>query len=295
MNELTILKQELPIIETNFEEVKNSLIESIAEYKTLVVTEQTLPMCKTKQIELGRMEKEIENERLKIKKELLIPITAFEDKCKQLTGLINDVRKPLQEGIQVFDDKKREEKRKVAEGIIKATIEQHGLKPKYAEQLSVLDKYTNLTAKASEVREDVEQRAFILLGEQKKEEEMLEIIQDTIDNVNKGIKAQLSMADFQRLIDRGISPKDIIAEVNSRGESIRKAENPPPAVEVVVESVVIAPAPTLEMAVEATKEPETLYVVELRVTGSKQQIRLLGDYMKANNYTYAVVKQEKVE
>jgi hypothetical protein len=296
MNELDlrIIKQEQPIIEINFEEIKTNLTESVKEYGSLIVTDDTLPICKTKQKELAGIRIKIDNYRKEVKKAMSKPIDEFEIKCKQLIGLVEEAEKPLKEGIQVFDDKKREEKRQIALTIMNAAIEQHGLKPKYAEQLTISDKYTNLGAKASEVREDVEQRVFILLGEQKKEEEMLEIIQDTIDNVNKGIKAQLSMADFQRMIDRGTSPKDVIAEVNSRGEAIRKAENPPPP-EPVVEKVVEVAVPTPEPAAEATKEPETLFAVELRVTGTKQQIRALGDYMKANNYTYAVVNQQKVE
>ena len=292
--DLKVIRQEQPVIEINFEEIKTNLKESVQEYSSLVVTDDTLPICKTKQKELAGIRIKIDNYRKEVKKAMSKPIDEFEAKCKQLISLVEEAEKPLKEGIQVFDDKKREEKRQIALNIIQAAIEHHGLKPKYSSQLTVSDKYTNLGAKASEVREDVEQRVFILLGEQKKEEEMLEIIQDTIDNVNKGIKAQLSMADFQRLIDRGISPKDIIAEVNSRGEAIRKAENPPPS-EPVVEVVVEIVAPTPEPVAEATKEPETLFAVELRVTGTKQQIRALGDYMKANNYTYAVVNQQKVE
>jgi hypothetical protein len=294
--DLRIIKQEQPIIEINFEEIKTNLQESIKEYGQIVVTDSTLPICKEKQRELAGIRIKIDNYRKEVKKAMSKPIDEFEMKCKQLIGYVEEAEKPLKEGIRVFDDKKREEKRQIALKIMNAAIEHHGLKPKYAEQLNVLDKYTNLTAKASEVREDVEQRVFILLGEQKKEEEMLEIIQDTIDNVNKTNKAQLSMADFQRLIDRGISPKDIIAEVNSRGEAIRKAENPPPP-EPVVETVAetVTPIPTPEPTAEAVKEPETLFAVELRVTGTKQQIKALGDYMKGNGYTYAVVNQQRVE
>jgi vacuolar-type H+-ATPase subunit I/STV1 len=289
--DLRVIRQEQPVIEINFDEIKNNLAESVKEYSGLIVTDDTLPICKAKQKELAGIRVKIDNYRKEVKKAMSKPIDEFESKCKQLIGLVEEAEKPLKEGIQVFDDKKREEKRQIAIGIIQAAIGQHGLKPKYAEQLSVLDKYTNLTAKASEVREDVEQRVFILLGEQKKEEEMLEIIQDTIDNANKTIKAQLSMSDFQRLIDRGISPKDIIAEVNSRAEQIRKAENPPPAPESTVQQAPPQPEPVKE----ATKEPDAMYFVELRVTGTKLDIGNLGQYLRGNGYTYNLVKQGKVE
>jgi cell division septation protein DedD len=287
--DLRVIRQEQPVIEINFDEIKNNLKESVQEYSNLVVTDTTLPMCKAKQKELAGIRIKIDNYRKEVKKEMSKPIDEFESKCKQLIGLVEEAEKPLKEGIQVFDDKKREEKRQIALSIIKAAIEHHGLKPKYAEQLSVLDKYTNLTSKASEVKEDVEQRVFILMGEQKKEEEMLEIIQDTIDTVNKTIKTPLSMADFQRLIDRGISPKDVIAEVNSRAEQIRKAENPPP------EPTVQQAPPQPEPAKEVAKEPDAMYFVELRVTGTKLDIANLGQYLRGNGYTYSLIKQGRVE
>jgi hypothetical protein len=287
--DLRIIKQEQPIIEINFEEIKTNLTESVKEYSSLIVTDDTLPICKTKQKELAGIRIKIDNYRKEVKKAMSKPIDEFETKCKQLIGLVEEAEKPLKEGIQVFDDKKREEKRQIALGIMKAAIEQHGLKPKYAEQLTVSDKYTNLGAKASEVREDVEQRVFILLGEQKKEEEILEIIQDTIDNINKTIKTPLSMADFQRLIDIGVSPKDIIAEVNKRAEKIREAEapKPEPAVQQAPESEPIKQEPP--------KENEPLYYVELRVTGTKLDISNLGQYLRGNGYTYSLIKQGKVE
>lgn len=291
--DLKVIKQEQPVIEINFEEMKTNLKEYVQQYSSLVVTDTTLPMCKQQQKELAGIRIKIDNYRKDVKKEMSKPIDEFEGKCKQLIQLVEEAEQPLKDGIKVYDDKKRDEKRQIAEGIIKAIIEEKGLSPKYAQQLQVLDKYTNLTSKASEVREDVEQRAFILLGEQKKEQEMLEIIQDTIDNANKTIKTPIHMTDFQRLIDRGISPKDIIAEINSRAEQIRKAEMPKPESEKPQGDT--TPQVEPEKPTQAAGEPQEMYYVELRVVGSKLDIGNLGQYLRGNGYNFTLVKQGKIE
>lgn len=295
---LNITEQQLPIIAFNFEEIKEAVKMILADYSGLIVTEDNLSLCKQNQKDLAGMRVKIDTYRKDTKKEMAKPIDEFENKCKELVKLVEDAEKPLKEGIQVFDDKKREEKRQAALGIIKAAIEEHGLKPKYSDQLTVADKYCNLSAKASDIRDDVEQRVFILLQEQQKEEEMLELIQDAIDNANKTIKAQMQFSDFQRLLDRGMSTKDVIAEINHRAEQIRKAENPPPEpqkAEQTVELIPTTPSQSAGESAEPIKKDESLYFVELRFVETREQIGKLSELLKYNGYNYTVIKKGKVE
>ncbi len=297
---LNITEQQLPVITFNFEEMKEALKARLSEYSGLVVTDGNLSICKAQQKELAGMRIKIDNYRKDTKKEMSKPIAEFEDKCKQLIKLIEDAEKPLKEGIQVFDDKKRDEKRKVAEQIIKVVVTEKGLTEKYAQQLTVLDKYTLLGAKAGEVREDVEQRAFILLGEQNKEKEMLEIIKGTIDNANKNIKAQMKIEDFQRLIDRGMSAKDVIGEINARAEQIRLAENPPPTPEPTPEPTP-APAPEPNRNQPPPEQEtgpgkdENIYFVELRIVETREGIGRLSELLKTNGIVYTVLRKGKVD
>jgi hypothetical protein len=218
------VNKQLPVIQTNFDMVKASLSESIKKYKGLIVTAEGLKECKADQKELASMRIKIDNYRKEIKKEVSKPITEFEDNCKTLIALIANAENPLKEGISIFDQKVRDTNRKNAEEIIESAIIQHGLNEKYASQLTVLEKYCNLTAKSSDIKNDVETRLFLLLQEQETEIETLQIMVDAILNVNKNIDAKLSIYDFQSLIDMKVSPVKIMAEINARGERIRKAE-----------------------------------------------------------------------
>jgi hypothetical protein len=300
--DMQITNQSLPVIQFNFDDIKASLQATVSQYSNLLVTDDTLSVCKRKQGELAGLRTKIDKYRLEKKKEMSVPITEFEDKCKELISLVATAEKPLKDGIQVYDDMKRETKRQEALKIIADSVSDHALAEKYAKQLVVIDKYMNLTAKSSEVKEDVEQKVFILLEQQKKEQEMLEIIQDTIDNENKTVKTPLKLSQFQRLIDLGMFTKDVLNEIKKRAEQIREAEKPveipkqEPAYEGACTHVGTYLQPEPIQPVATPEEPPDMYFVELRVVGTRENIKSLGDYLKINKYDYKVTHDpEKIE
>jgi hypothetical protein len=269
------------------------------------------------------MQKELAGVRIKIdtymkdkKKELSKPIDVFESQCKELIKLIEDAEKPIKEGVSIFDNQKREEKRQEALKVITEVAQAHQLNEKYASQLTVLDKYMNLTASKREVLADVEQRAFFLKEQQTAEEERLEIIKDAIENVNKNISIKLSLIDFQRLIDSGVSTKEIIQDINSRAERIKTKEVEAeelrkkkealakeaeaerlriaalPKDEVITESAstITTPDPVKEAPIyHHNQHEQPVYFIEIRVTGTKADIAQLGHYLKEQGYKYKVI------
>jgi hypothetical protein len=183
--EVKILKEQLPVIQINFDEMKIALKETLEDYKGIVVTEETLSACKTTQKELAGVRIKIDNYRKDKKKALSKPITDFENQCKELISLIEQAERPIKDGIKVFDDEKREMKRQQAVELSKEVIKEIGLNEKYASRLEILDKYCNLTAKSNEVKDDLTSRALTLKVEQDREVELIEIIKDTIASENE--------------------------------------------------------------------------------------------------------------
>ena len=284
MEDIKIVSESLPVIQINFEEIKTALSETLKKYKGIVVTEETLTGCKTTQKELAGVRIKIDTYRKDKKKELSKPIEAFESQCKELISLIEQSEQPIKEGIKTFDDVKREKKRNAAKELIKIVIEETELNEKYSERLDVLDKYCNLTAKDSEVKSDLEIRAMILKVEQDREIELIEIINDTIKAENERINTKLEFKDFARMVERGMKTSDILSEVKSRAEGVYRAENPPPKVE-----------PKIEPQTEETKvEEQPMYSVTYRITGKKQELLRVSQFLKENRLPYEVVGQREV-
>lgn len=302
MLDFEIQKEVLPVIQVNFEDMKEALSDTMENYKGIIVTEDGLSACKAEQKQLASIRTKIDNYRKEKKKEMSKPITEFENQCKELITLVEKAEKPIKEGIKVFDDKKREEKKQKALDFIKESVETHRLNEKYASKLIVLDKYMNLSASVKSVKEDIEQRAFYLDEEQAKEEETIQIIKTTIENENKTIKTQIKFEDFKNLIESGYPIPKIIERINQMAEKIRLAENPPieePKKEIPATEVPTTPKQVIDTPYTPVQEPikvdETLYFVEFRIEGNKNQTAILGQFLRDNEYKYEVLRKGAVE
>lgn len=303
MIDFEIQNEVLPVIAINFNEMKKALAETMEQYTGIIVTEESLSACKAEQKSLAGIRTKIDNYRKDKKKELSKPITDFENQCKELIALVEKAEKPIKEGIAVFDDKKKEEKRQKALELIKETVEAHQLKGKFADKLTVLDKYINLTASVKSVKEDIEQRAFYLVEEQAKEEETIQIIKTTIENVNKSIKTPVKYEDFESLVESGYPIPKIIERINSMAEKIRLAENPPkaePKEEGHSSHMPIgeSPQPTQPIQQQTslldTGEVKKYYVT-FKIVGSITQTAALGEFLRRNNYEYEVLGKGAVK
>ncbi|GKX65615.1 DUF1351 domain-containing protein [Inconstantimicrobium mannanitabidum] len=301
MKEIELNKQ-LPIVTMNFEEVKQSLVQTMEKYKGIIVTEDTLQDCKATQKELAGIRIKIDTYRKDVKKEMEVPIKAFEGQCKELIGLIENAEQPIKNGISVFDNKRREEKKDKALELIKEAIESHQLNGNYASKLTIVDKYLVLNGSVKAVKEDIEFRAKFLKQEQDREEqqraERKAAIETALESANRNINKKLKLEDFERYISSNQPLSTILQAVNQRAQMIYEAENPPkvePKEEIKEEiklevktTPVIQPKP-----IEKAKE-EIVYFVNLRTEGTREEIAALSKFLNDNGYKYKVIGKGRV-
>lgn len=302
MKDLKVTK-ELPVIKSNFEDVKASLTETIAKYKGIVVTEEGLQDCKATQKELAGLRNKIDDFRKTVKKDMESPIKVFEGQCKELIGLIEEAELPIKDGIIIFDNKRREEKRNKALEFIKESIEAHQLSEKYVARLDVLDKYLNLSGSVKSVREDIEQRAINLAKEQEEEIKAREMqkatILATIESANININSKLKIEDFQRYIDMNYPLDRIVREINVRAEAIRKAENPPEPPKVKQEELKPVEPVKENKTVSAdikpiqkpVKQTEKLYFYELKVIANENNMLKLKELIQSDGFQYETLNK----
>ena len=110
--ELKVEKYELKPIKFNFEELKGKLTESLEKYQDLVVTEDNLSDSTKTKTELNKLKTSIEDERKRIKKEWNAPYVEFENKIKELVGLVDQPIQCLDTQIKSFENERKENKRK---------------------------------------------------------------------------------------------------------------------------------------------------------------------------------------
>lgn len=284
--EFEVKEFQVPKIVINYETLKAELQTWLANYKGLVVTEDTLTGCKNAQKELASLRVKIDTYRKDKKKELEKPIKDFEAQCKELISFVEAAEKPIKDGIKVFDDQKREEKRQAALALAAEVAAESGLNEKYTAKLDVLDKYTNLTATAKGVREDLETRAFALKVEQDREAERLEIIKSVLDSENSRLNRKLDLELWRRYIENDVPTSEIIASIKDYAQAIYEAENKPKEPPVEQQPTEVKP--------QEEKQPETAqqqYEVVFKLVGSYAQMRSVSDFLKANGINYTVTSQ----
>lgn len=296
MLDFEIKQETLPVIKINFDEMKAALSEKMEQYKGIIVTEEGLSTCKADQKQLAGLRNKIDTFRKDKKKEMSEPITQFESQCKELISLVEKAEKPIKAGIKIFDDKKREEKRQKALELIQESVQAHQLNEKYANKLTVLDKYMNLSASVKSVKEDIEQRVYVLVQEQAKEEETVQIVKTTIENINKTIKTSIKYDDFKNLVEGGYPIPKIINRINQMAEKIKLAEKPPvKKPEVITPQPTAVPGPVEVPPVKYHTEPinhvkvdEPLYFVNFKIIGNVHQTAAIGQFLRDNKIKYEV-------
>lgn len=307
MKEIEVNKQ-LPVVTTNYEEVRAYLLEEMDKYKGLIVTEENLKDCKATQKELAGLRNKIDTFRKTVKKEMEVPIKCFEGQFKDLVQLVEEVEKPIKEGISVFDNKRKEEKRKFADIKIFEICQKLNLEKKYADQLTALDKYLNLSASAKSVVEDIEQRAEALKQQQNMDKVKAEMIKANIESaletVNLTLKTPLEYKDFEKYLSLGWDGPRIVREINERAAQIRQAEKAAEEmatkkieeekqkeeVQIPMDLQPKAPEPPKEV-----REDEPRFYVDVYVESDYERIQALSKYLQANGYKYEVHKKGKVK
>lgn len=302
-----IVNTQLPVIKTNFEEVKESLKRNLEKYENTIVTEDNLKDCKAMQKELAGLRNQVDSKRKEVKRVLEAPIKEHDKETKELIAIIEEVEKPIKAGIAVFDSKRKEEKRKFADIKIFETCQALGLEKKYADQLTVLDKYLNLSASAKSVVEDIEQRAETLKQQQNMDKVKAEMIKANIESaletVNLTLKTPLEYKDFEKYLALGWDGPRIVREINERAAQIRQAEKA--AEEMATKKIeeekqkedVQIPMDLKPKAPEVpkeVKEDEPRLYVELYVEHNLEEMKILSKYLKDKGYKYIVHEQGKV-
>src|SRR5699024_3507254 len=205
MNELQLetIKLVPAKIEFNKDAIEKELTETLKKYENLVFTEENTKDIKKVLAELRKGKTAADEFRKEKKKEASAPISAFEKEMKSIVKMFDDVINPINEQLQEFERKRKEEKEANVKEIIKEAIEKFELEEKFANQLDVDEQYLNKSFSLSQVKDTVEFRANNLLNEQKLEIMNRENIESFVKlknsehDLNLSVVAYLSQLEFK--------------------------------------------------------------------------------------------------
>lgn len=289
MKQLEIIKKALPIINVNFDEVKESLIEQLSKYEKIIVTEETLADCISMQRELAGVRNKIDGMRLDIQREMKAPLDHFGSQMKELFNVVVETEKPIKEGIAVFEEKRKEEKRIEINSMVKELSEP--LDEKHSDKFVFSAKWMNKGATIPTIKEEIIQQVSDLLSLQTAFGETVSAIREIAASASEGLTTAIDPEPYIRKADNGGALTAIVMEINAAAKSRREAENA--AIEAsrvkeeakVEEKTELAPAPKQEDV--ATQEPAVpVRSVTIMVTSTDEKLTGLASYMNANGISF---------
>lgn len=211
------------VIDYNYEAVKKCVELKAQQYAGIIVTDDNLKQAKQDRDNLASARVAIDKFRKAKKKEMSVNIDLMEKQCKELISIIEDVEKPLQAGIDVYDNEKREKRRQQALKFIQTTADSLGLRPEYASRLVVKDFYLNLTGTQKEVKEDINKEGLALKTEQDKHDADIQTIHTVVESVNNSLSTKLDAKEFIDAL-KNYSVSVIVDYINKHADQLKEIE-----------------------------------------------------------------------
>lgn len=272
---------DLPQEIENLAALKEEITPKLEKYNNLIVTPESIKAAKADKAALNKLRAAIEDQRKAIKRQYLEPYNILESQCKEVVALIDAPITAIDKQIKAFDEIEEQEKyTELQEAFINLDP------PDWIELTDVLNpKWKNKTAKTDALISEIEQAVKELTsglekvkatyGEEPFLLSVLEFYKEHKDFSKTAVYAAQLNTAYKREQEAKLKAQ-MLAEA--------AAQQPAP---VNIESIQAEPQKGQETESE---KPQKLYKGKFEVEGTAEQIKALGQYMKANNIKFTIIK-----
>ncbi|WP_409969575.1 DUF1351 domain-containing protein [Bengtsoniella intestinalis] len=287
-SELIIVRQ-LPIIEEKLRSISEEMKTRTDEALSLAVTEDTVKQIKRVRADLGKSFKELEEARKSVKKEVMAPYEEFE---KQYKTYITDVFAPtdatLKGRIAEVEDGVKEEKRAEAQAFFDEYAVSVGVNfVKYEDagfKVTLSSTAKALQAAVKEFLDRIADDLVVIDTHPNSDEVLVEYKQclniaksiTTVANRHEAIEAERKRQEEQRI------QREAQANHQHQIEELLRQQ----AQAVPAPQVMAAPQVVPQEAVAPAVEQQQVYQSTFTVTGTKEQLRAVRDFLINGGYTY---------
>lgn len=279
ITDLSVLPQ---VIETNGEELKEWLSEKLTQYNDIVVTPETIKAAKDDKAKLTKLRAALEERRKEVKRQCMAPYEDFERKYKELLALIDEPIGKIDTQIKALDEQEQQEKftkigqyfQEITKDLGFSVVLDKIIDQKWRNKTNPIEKICNaLFERVEGIRAD-----YAELQEYYSDSPHYTAIMNTY---MQGYDKACALAYAAALIQQEQRRQEA---QRAAQPPVREPEpTPPPAYEPT-------PEPPVQQPVQPQNEPRITGV--FRVTGTKQQIIALRDFMRENQIEFQIVKEK---
>lgn len=266
-------------IKFNYEELKTNLIVSLEKYKNLVYTDENIKEAKADRALLNKVSTAINDEKKRIKNILLEPYADFEEKCKELMGMVNEVSTGIDTQVKVFEQKQKDEKLKE---IMNYWIENVGEYNDLIDfDLVFEERWLNSSYSMKKVQADIN-HIF-----EKTKMDLNTLDTTVIDpNINKQVKDfYFNNMKSPTILSLSIQEAQRITETNQKLDTLENLQNTTKDEENPTNSL-----QNITNNKENVTKSEELQQLDFRVWVTQEQKFVLREFLKANNIKFGRVE-----
>lgn len=269
----------LPQEIANLEALKAELAPKLEYYNNLVVTEDSIKAAKNDKANLNKLRTAIEDQRKAAKKQYLAPYEILEAQCKEVTALIDAPIAAIDKQLKVFEEIEKNDK---FTSLSAAFTEFNA--PDWIDINDVLNpKWENKTQKLDALKAEMKANYDKILSDYAQLEKLYENFPHLIAILNR----YKTEKDFSQTM---VYAKKLEFDYNREQEL--KAKLLEAAQEAAAEeSGDVAPEPEQTAAPVEPEQAPKIIVGRFEVAGTAEQIKALGQYMKANNIKFTIIKE----
>lgn len=257
----TDLEKSLPQkIDFNYEAIKSELSEKLERYNSLVVTEDSISAAKKDKAALNKLKTALEDRRKEVKKDCLRPYEEFEQKIKELVGMIDAPVVAIDGQIKAFDEIKKAEKRADIQGFYADDI--GDLAPLLPFDKVFDPRWLNVTYKIEDAQKEIADRIFktrndigiIKAMNLNGEQQVLDVYLRTLDMSAALAEKTRLEAQQKRMEEYEAARQKAAQEAPQEPKTVVQAVSP-------VQERTQAPCVTFDDTSEPPEEPKTIKVV----------------------------------
>lgn len=256
-------------IQFNYEDIKKWVTEKAKEYKSVVYTEEIITAAKSDRATLNKVAKAINDEKIRIKKEVLKPFEDFETKCKELQGIITDASSSIDAQVKAFEEKEQNEKKEQIKSVFDAYIGDY--KDLILFDLIFNPRWLNKTYTMKKIEEEINHLVV-------KTSDDMKVLEGQIKD--EAILKQVQAFYFSHIADSDCLSSSLkygmnVIESNKKLEELKQQQE----ARKEVKATPVQQAPT----------QEELQVIDFRVWVTQEQKMKIRDFLIQNNIKYGKV------
>lgn len=280
-------------ITANFQECREALIEMMAPYAGMVVTEDGITGAKADLAKIRKTSKAINDARIRVKKAYMEPFEGFELDCKALVEICDRSAMNISKQVNAFTEEKANEKiarlriffEEVCDPVrqyltFEQVYNQRWRNTTFGEEQAKAAIYDAV----QQTKSDIEGIKTLMSPY---EDTLLKVYTDTLD-VSAVLKRDRELREVARLAEekkqRDLEELRERAARDAQARAVQDKETQPEAEAVQAQTPSVQAPPNDDGAI---------LTVDFRVKATKTQLAMLGLFLRDNGIAYGKVPKEK--